>query len=140
MAWILEKFHAWSDLETHFQGQAGQDAVGMHDRGGERLWAAYTKDELLTNISLYWFSNCITSSTRLYSLAPLRAPPHILMVWLWLWRAECELRCQVERAFLSVEWAALVCVCALCGVWGWGGRQLGTTRLSGRCRVGRAGA
>ena len=30
-------------------------------------------DELLTNISLYWFSGCITSSTRLYyeTLGPL---------------------------------------------------------------------
>mmetsp|Transcript_95042 Transcript_95042/g.295862 ORF Transcript_95042/g.295862 Transcript_95042/m.295862 type:complete len:324 (+) Transcript_95042:106-1077(+) len=48
-AWILEKFRAWSDC-----GPSGD------------LEGVYTLDELLTNISIYWFSGCIASSVRLY--------------------------------------------------------------------------
>ena len=50
-AWIVEKFHGWSDLPQ------GPDGV---------LDNNFTKDELLTNISIYWFTNSITSSTRIY--------------------------------------------------------------------------
>ena len=46
-AWILEKYHGWSD----------------HDGNIEQ---AYTKDELLTNITIYWVTNSITSASRLY--------------------------------------------------------------------------
>lgn len=46
-AWITEKFHAWTDC------------------GGD-LESAVTKDELLTNIMVYWVTGSITSSTRLY--------------------------------------------------------------------------
>jgi pimeloyl-ACP methyl ester carboxylesterase len=46
-AWILEKFRAWGDC------------------GGE-LTERFTKDELLANVTLYWLTNSITSSTRLY--------------------------------------------------------------------------
>lgn len=47
-AWILEKFHGWSDLPTGHP----------EDK--------FSKDELLTNISLYWFTQSITSSARIY--------------------------------------------------------------------------
>ncbi len=46
-AWIVEKFHAWSD----------------HD--GD-LESAVTKDELLTNITVYWVTGTATSSARIY--------------------------------------------------------------------------
>ncbi len=46
-AWILEKFATWSDC------------------GGD-LESVYTKDELLTNVSLYWFTGTATSSARIY--------------------------------------------------------------------------
>jgi pimeloyl-ACP methyl ester carboxylesterase len=46
-AWILEKFHGWSDNDGHVE-------------------SAFTKDELLTNITLYWVTQTITSSTRIY--------------------------------------------------------------------------
>lgn len=46
-AWIVEKFHGWSD----------------HDGNIEDV---YTKDELLTNITIYWVTNTATSSARLY--------------------------------------------------------------------------
>lgn len=47
LAWILEKFHAWGDC-------AG-DVVGRFGR-----------DDLLTNVSIYWVTGNITSSLRLY--------------------------------------------------------------------------
>jgi pimeloyl-ACP methyl ester carboxylesterase len=46
-AWIVEKFRSWSDC------------------GGE-VENSFTKDELLTNITVYWVTRTITSSTRLY--------------------------------------------------------------------------
>jgi pimeloyl-ACP methyl ester carboxylesterase len=46
-AWIVEKFRAWSDC------------------GGD-VERRFTKDELLTNIMIYWLSGCIGSSLRLY--------------------------------------------------------------------------
>lgn len=50
-AWIAEKFHYWCDCE--------QD--GRRDIRNAVSW-----DALLTNVSLYWFSNSIGSSMRLY--------------------------------------------------------------------------
>ncbi len=45
--WIVEKFRAWSDC------------------GGD-VESRFTKDELLTNIMIYWINGNITSSMRLY--------------------------------------------------------------------------
>ena len=50
-AWIVEKFHGWTDMP--------QGATGYLDNH-------FTKDELLTNIAIYWFTGTITSSTRIY--------------------------------------------------------------------------
>lgn len=47
-AWIAEKFHGWSDLP------------------GGNPEEKFTKDEMLTNISVYWFTRSITSSSRIY--------------------------------------------------------------------------
>ena len=46
-SWILEKFYAWSDT-----------------RGD--LWDSFTKDELLTNIMIYWVTETINTSIRRY--------------------------------------------------------------------------
>ena len=54
-AWIVEKFHGWSD----------------HD--GD-LESVFTKDQLLTNITLYWVTETITSASRIYYEAR-RTPP-----------------------------------------------------------------
>lgn len=43
----MEKFRTWSDC------------------GGD-VESRFTKDELLTHVSLYWFNQNITSSARLY--------------------------------------------------------------------------
>jgi pimeloyl-ACP methyl ester carboxylesterase len=47
LAWIVEKFRAWSDCDGDPEN-------------------AFTKDQLLTNVMLYWVTGTITSSTRLY--------------------------------------------------------------------------
>ena len=47
VAWIVEKFHGWSDIDGDIESK-------------------FTKDELLTNITLYWLTQTITSSTRIY--------------------------------------------------------------------------
>jgi len=47
-AWIVEKFYAWSDCNGNIE-------------------TVFTKDELLANISLYWFTETIHSSIRLYN-------------------------------------------------------------------------
>jgi pimeloyl-ACP methyl ester carboxylesterase len=43
----VEKFRAWSDCDGDVE-------------------SVFSKDELLTNITLYWLTNTIGSSTRLY--------------------------------------------------------------------------
>jgi len=47
-AWIIEKFNSWSD----------------NDGDVEKV---FTKDELLANVSLYWFTQTIHSSVRIYN-------------------------------------------------------------------------
>ena len=58
-AWIIEKFRTWSDC-------AGE------------LENIFTRDELLTNVMIYWVTQTINSSTRLYYETreqPLRLSP-----------------------------------------------------------------
>ncbi len=46
-SWILEKFNSWSDNKGNIEN-------------------SFTKDELLTNIMIYWVSGTINSSIRMY--------------------------------------------------------------------------
>ena len=46
-AWIVEKFRTWSDCNGSVE-------------------KSYTKDQLLTNVMIYWITQTINSSTRLY--------------------------------------------------------------------------
>ncbi|MGH7933925.1 MAG: alpha/beta fold hydrolase, partial [Candidatus Binataceae bacterium] len=46
-AWIVEKFRTWSDCNGEVESR-------------------FTKDQLLTNIMIYWVTQTINSSTRLY--------------------------------------------------------------------------
>lgn len=46
-AWIVEKFRAWSDCNGDVE-------------------SVYTKDELLTNVTIYWATQTISSSVRIY--------------------------------------------------------------------------
>ena len=47
LAWIVEKFRTWSDCDGHPEN-------------------SFTRDQLLTNVMLYWVTQTITSSVRLY--------------------------------------------------------------------------
>ena len=51
MAWIVEKFYAWTDCER--DGKKHPENI-------------LSKDELLDNVMLYWLNNCAASSARLY--------------------------------------------------------------------------
>ncbi len=50
-AWIVEKFRAWSDVDGDVESK-------------------FTKDELLTNVTIYWVTQTATSSARLYYESP----------------------------------------------------------------------
>lgn len=47
LGWIIEKFHAWSDNDGNIEH-------------------TFTKDDLLTNVMIYWVTQSIGSSIRLY--------------------------------------------------------------------------
>jgi len=92
-SWIVEKFRAWSDC------------------GGE-VERAFSLDDLLTNISIYWFTNTIGSSMRLYRESRLR-PVHFaagerVLPPLGLAQFPLELpmppRSWVERVFTVERW------------------------------------
>lgn len=55
--WIVEKFRTWSDCNGDIE-------------------KVYTKDELLTNIMIYWVTETINSSTRLYYEAMHNSKPN----------------------------------------------------------------
>ena len=58
-AWIIEKFRAWSDCDGDVE-------------------SIFTRDELLTNVMIYWVTQTIHSSARLYfesRLQPLSLSP-----------------------------------------------------------------
>ncbi|KAH8553733.1 Alpha/Beta hydrolase protein [Umbelopsis sp. PMI_123] len=52
MAWILEKFHVW----TYHEGSSDE----------ADLPSTISYDEFLTNVMVYWMTNTISSSTRIY--------------------------------------------------------------------------
>lgn len=54
-AWIVEKMRAWSDSDGHVE-------------------RSFTKDEILTNVTLYWLTGTIGSSMRMYG-ANAAIPP-----------------------------------------------------------------
>ena len=47
LAWIVEKFRTWSDCDGHPEN-------------------VFTRDQLITNVMVYWVTQTITSSARLY--------------------------------------------------------------------------
>jgi pimeloyl-ACP methyl ester carboxylesterase len=95
-AWLIEKFHAWSDWGTDPRG-------------------AFTMDELITIVMVYWLTNTAHSSIRLYNearLAPLHLGPGQRVVPpCGVVRLPRELpmppRSWVERAFNLQHWTEL---------------------------------
>ncbi len=55
-AWIVEKFRAWSDCDGDVEKR-------------------FTKDELLANLTIYWATQTIHSSMRIYYEVPHNPPP-----------------------------------------------------------------
>lgn len=57
-SWIVEKWRRWSDCDGDLE-------------------SVYTKDQLLTNVMIYWVTNTIGSSMRMYfeSFGPMTGPP-----------------------------------------------------------------
>jgi pimeloyl-ACP methyl ester carboxylesterase len=84
-AWIIEKFRNWSDC------------------GGD-VETRFSKDELLTNVTLYWMTQTISSSFRLYNetkKAPLQFAPGDFV------RVPCAIaRFPLEAPFPPREWVA----------------------------------
>ena len=56
--WIIEKFRAWSDCDGEIE-------------------KSYTKDELLTNLMIYWATGTISSSARLYHEDAFQSAPQL---------------------------------------------------------------
>jgi pimeloyl-ACP methyl ester carboxylesterase len=84
-AWIIEKFRNWSDC------------------GGD-VETRFTKDELLANVTLYWMTQSISSSFRLYNetkKAPLQFAADESV------RVPCSIaRFPLEAPFPPREWVA----------------------------------
>jgi pimeloyl-ACP methyl ester carboxylesterase len=84
-AWIIEKFRSWSDC------------------GGD-VETRFSKDELLANVTLYWMTETISSSFRLYNetkKAPLQFAPSEFV------RVPCAIaRFPLEAPFPPREWVA----------------------------------
>lgn len=53
-AYLLEKFSTWTNPDYRFRPDGG-------------LLEKYTLDELLDNVMLYWVTNSITTSVRIYT-------------------------------------------------------------------------
>ncbi len=94
--WLLEKFFAWSD-------------------GGDELTQRFDLDELLTNVSVYWFSGNVASTLRIYqenAREPLRfASGERIVPPLAYARFPKEIvsppREWVERVFDVVRWSEM---------------------------------
>jgi pimeloyl-ACP methyl ester carboxylesterase len=88
-AWIVEKFWAWTDNDGH-----PEDAV--------------TRDEILDNVSVYWFTASAASSARLYwesfnqrSTAPIAVPSGISIYPREIIRPS---RRWAERRYTDLRW------------------------------------
>ena len=95
LAWIVEKFRSWSDCDGHPEN-------------------CFTRDQLLTNVMLYWVTQTSASSARLYwetrNAGSTPAPPFVgvptgvarypreVLRWPRSW---------VERQFNVVRWAVM---------------------------------
>lgn len=96
-AWIVEKFHSWTDHQ------------GDHE-------TAVSRDEILTNICIYWFTGTITSSFRYYyenahlDESVLRLPSQVpapLSVALFPKDLLHPPRAWAERQFNLVRWTRM---------------------------------
>ena len=95
-AWIIDKFRSWSDC------------------GGD-VERRFSRDELLTTVSLYWFTHSMPSAIRLYwegRKQPLKlAPGERIEVPVSVAHFPKEIpmppRCYVERGYNVVRWTEM---------------------------------
>jgi microsomal epoxide hydrolase len=66
LAWILEKFWAWTDLGVNLRREGRQ-------RMGD-LWATLRRDDVLTPATLYWLTGTVLSASRFYLDNDRRSP------------------------------------------------------------------
>jgi len=96
LAWIVEKFRTWSDCDGHPEN-------------------VFTRDQLLTNVTIYWVTRTITSSMRLYRETRLadagRGAPDRITVPTGIARFPREIirfpRSWVEARYNVTHWADL---------------------------------
>jgi pimeloyl-ACP methyl ester carboxylesterase len=94
LAWIVEKFRAWSDCDGHPEN-------------------TFTRDQLITNVMMYWVTQTITSSARLYwenqHVGSGEEPPEFVAVPTGVARYPKEVlrfpRAWVERRYNVTYWA-----------------------------------
>jgi epoxide hydrolase len=94
LGWIVEKFRTWSDCDGHPEN-------------------VYTRDQLITNVMMYWVTQTITSSARLYwehqHLGSGEGPPEFVAVPTGVARYPKEVlhfpRAWVERRYNVTHWA-----------------------------------
>jgi epoxide hydrolase len=91
LAWIVEKFRSWSDCDGHPEN-------------------SFTRDQLITNVMLYWVTQTITSSARLYRETRVnREQPAFVGVPTGVARYPKEVlrypRSWVERRYNVTHWA-----------------------------------
>lgn len=97
-AWIIEKFRNWSDCSGDVE-------------------SVFTRDELLTNIMIYWVTETITSSTRLYyetrenpiKLSPANRVKPPVAVALFPGEIAMPPRELAERGYNIVRWTTMPC-------------------------------
>lgn len=96
-AWIVEKFRTWSDCNGEVERR-------------------FTKEDLLTNISIYWFTQTINSSFRLYyDDAPIpfqkgervEVPCAVALFWNNLDHPPLPLRELAERVYHVQRWTQM---------------------------------
>ena len=61
LAWVVEKFYAWGDMKLNVT-----EGNWKGDIAAEVLFDRFSRDELLTNVMLYWLPNNGGSSIRFY--------------------------------------------------------------------------
>jgi pimeloyl-ACP methyl ester carboxylesterase len=95
-AWIVEKWKVWSDC------------------GGD-IERCFSKDDLLTNVMLYWVTGTIHASTRWYAGHRRRPPAAMRPEWIGVPTAVADFpkevvrvpRSAVERKYQLVQWSEM---------------------------------
>lgn len=96
LAWIVEKFRTWSDCDGHPEN-------------------VFTRDQLINNVMVYWVTQTIASSARLYwehqHVGSGEAPPQYVGVPTGVARYPKEVlrfpRSWVERRYNVTHWAVM---------------------------------